>query len=101
MKAYALDLRERVVKFTQNGGSKAEAARRFDLARSSVYRYLVAAQKGALTPKKSWGIGANSIRRNFRRTLRNIPTPPARNASRCSASAITRSGCGWANWASR
>ena len=55
MKAYALDLRERVVKFIQGGGSKAEAARRFELARSSVYRYLVAAQKGALAPKKSWG----------------------------------------------
>ena len=55
MKAYALDLRERAVKFIQSGGSKAEAARRFDLARSSVYRYLVAAQKGALAPKKSWG----------------------------------------------
>ena len=55
MKAYALDLRERVVKFIQGGGSKAEAARRFDLARSSVYRYLIAAQKGALAPKKSWG----------------------------------------------
>jgi transposase len=55
MKAYALDLRERVVKFIQGGGSKAEAARRFALARSSVYRYLTAAQKGALTPKTSWG----------------------------------------------
>jgi transposase len=55
MKAYALDLRERVVKFIQSGGSKAEAARRFALARSSVYRYLAAAQKGALTPKTSWG----------------------------------------------
>ena len=55
MKAYAMDLRERVVKFIQGGGSKAEAARRFDLARSSVYRYLVAAQKGALAPKQSWG----------------------------------------------
>jgi transposase len=55
MKAYALDLRERVVKFIQSGGSKAEAARRFDMARSSVYRYLAAAQKGALAPKKSWG----------------------------------------------
>src|ERR1035438_7377973 len=55
MKAYALDLRERVVKFIQGGGSKVEAARRFELARSSVYRYLVAAQKGALPPKTSWG----------------------------------------------
>ena len=55
MKAYALDLRERVVKFLQRGGSKAEAARRFDLARSSVYRYLDAAQAGTLAPKESWG----------------------------------------------
>src|ERR1035438_5833287 len=55
MKACALDLRERVVKFIQGGGSKAEAARRFDLARSSVYRYLSAAKNGALAPKKSWG----------------------------------------------
>jgi transposase len=55
MKAYALELRERVVKFVRGGGSKAEAARRFDLARSSVYRYLDAAQQGALAPKTSWG----------------------------------------------
>ena len=55
MKAYALDLRERVVKFIQGGGSKTEAARRFDMARSSVYRYLAAAKTGALAPKKNWG----------------------------------------------
>ena len=40
MKAYALDLREQVVKFIRLGGSKAEAARRFELGRSTVYRYL-------------------------------------------------------------
>jgi transposase len=55
MKAYALDLRERVVKFINAGASKAEAARRFDLGRRTVYRYLAAAQKGTLTPKTSWG----------------------------------------------
>jgi putative transposase len=55
MKAYALDLRERVVKFVNNGGSKVEAARRFELGRQTVYRYLAAAQKGTLAPKKSWG----------------------------------------------
>jgi transposase len=55
MKAYAMDLRERVVKFIQAGGSKVEAARHFALARSSVYRYLAAAQKGTLPPKTSWG----------------------------------------------
>jgi transposase len=55
MKAYALDLRERVVKFIQTGGTKAEAARRFDLGRRTVYRYLAAAQAGTLAPKTSWG----------------------------------------------
>jgi transposase len=55
MKAYALDLRERVVKFVQAGGSKAEAVRRFELGRSTVYRYLAAVQAGTLTPKASWG----------------------------------------------
>ena len=55
MKAYALDLRERVVKFSQSGGSKAEAARRFELGRSTVYRYRAAVQTGTLAPKTSWG----------------------------------------------
>ena len=55
MKAYALDLRERVVQFVRSGGSKAEAARRFQVARRSVYRYLAAAQNGTLAPKASWG----------------------------------------------
>jgi transposase len=55
MKAYALDLRERVVKFIQSGGAKAEAARRFELGRSTVYRYLDAVQAGTLAPKASWG----------------------------------------------
>jgi len=55
MKAYALNLRERVVKFITNGGTKAGAARRFALGRRTVYRYLAAAQMGTLPPKTSWG----------------------------------------------
>lgn len=55
MKAYALDLRERVVKFLGAGGAKVEAARRFGVGRRTVYRYLEAAQKDMLTPKTSWG----------------------------------------------
>ena len=55
MKAYALDLRQRVVNFIKSGGSKAEAARRFALGRSTVYRYLDAVHAGTLAPKKSWG----------------------------------------------
>ena len=50
-----MDLRERVLNFINEGGTKAEAARRFKLARSSVYRYVEAGQKGALKPKSSWG----------------------------------------------
>ncbi len=34
-----MDLRKRVVTFVQNGGSKAEAARRFQVGRASVYRW--------------------------------------------------------------
>jgi transposase len=55
MKAYALDLRERVIKFLEAGGSKVEAARRFDLGRRTVYRYLAAAKAGTLAPKTTWG----------------------------------------------
>ena len=55
MKAYALDLRERVVKFIQAGGSKVEAGRRFSLGRSTIYRYLAAVKSNTLAPKTSWG----------------------------------------------
>ena len=55
MRAYTLDLRERVVRFVNRGGTKAEAARRFALGRRTVYRYVAAAQTGTLPPKTSWG----------------------------------------------
>src|SRR5579863_633917 len=55
MKAYTKDLRERVVKFIQAGGTRAEAARRFSLGERSVYRYLAAAKTDTLAPKTTWG----------------------------------------------
>jgi hypothetical protein len=55
MKAYGLDLRERIVSFVKAGGSKVEAARRFRVARKTVYNYLALVQAGALAPKTSWG----------------------------------------------
>ena len=73
MKAYALDLRERVVNFLQGGGSKAEAARRFALARSSVYRYLAAAKHGTLAPKTSWGNGASSTPKKLSAHVKKHP----------------------------
>ena len=102
MKAYALDLRERVVKFIAGGGSKAEAARRFDLARSSVYRYLVAAQNGRIAPENKLGhLAQTRPGKTPRPRQKTSRRHPQRTPSRCLASAITRSGCGWGSWASR
>src|SRR5215831_5046727 len=55
MKAYTLDLRERVVEFIAAGGTRSEAARFFRLGERSVYRYLAAAKTNTLAPKTSWG----------------------------------------------
>jgi putative transposase len=46
---YSVDLRERVVAFVKEGGSKAEAARRFGVTRSCVYDWL---SREDLKPKK-------------------------------------------------
>jgi transposase-like protein len=100
MKAYGLDLRERVVKFINEGASKVGAARRFDLGRRTVYRYLAAARKGTLTPKQVGDTGANSTRTSSSPTSKNIPTPPSRNSKPALASAITPSGCACASSAS-
>jgi putative transposase len=55
MKAYSLDLRQRVVAYVENGGKKTEAARRFGVGRDTVYRFLNAAKSKTLAPKTSWG----------------------------------------------
>jgi len=44
-----VDLRQRVVAFVQGGGSKAEAARRFEVCRSCVYHWL---KRDSLEPKQ-------------------------------------------------
>jgi len=54
MKAHAIELRERVVRFVKQGGSKVETAKRFDVGRQTVYRYIRAEQAGRLAPKP-WG----------------------------------------------
>ena len=55
MKAYAMDLRQRVVAYAKEGHSKVQTAQVFKIARRSVYRYLKAEETGMLEPKKSWG----------------------------------------------
>ena len=34
---YSLDLRQRVVNFVKKGGSKAEASRRYEMGRDTIY----------------------------------------------------------------
>ena len=55
MKAHGIELRQRIIKFVKHGGSKQETARRFEVSRSTVYRYLELETQGRLEPKKSWG----------------------------------------------
>ena len=38
--AHSSDLRTRVLQFIENGGSKAEAAKRFSVGRTAIYRWL-------------------------------------------------------------
>jgi putative transposase len=55
MKAHGMELRARIIRFVKRGGSKLEASRRFEVSRSTVYRYLGLENAGRLEPKKSWG----------------------------------------------
>ena len=38
--SYSVDLRKRVVNYIESGGSKSEAARRFEVSRKTVYNWL-------------------------------------------------------------
>ena len=54
MKAYSIDLRERVVRFVGDGNSKAEASRRFKVSWRTVLRWCKAGL-GNLAPKPQGG----------------------------------------------
>ena len=56
MKAYSVDLRQRIVAAVRGGMSKAEAARTFRVGATSVKRYVARAQQGeSLEPGKAPG----------------------------------------------
>ena len=55
MKAYSIDLRERIVRAVEAGKAKSEVARLFDVNVSTVKRYLVRSEQHALAPRKSPG----------------------------------------------
>jgi transposase len=56
MKAYSIDLREKIVAAVGDGMSKAQAARTFGVGATSVKRYVKLAEKGkSLRPGKAPG----------------------------------------------
>jgi putative transposase len=55
--SYSIDLRERVVKFVEEGGSIAEGARLFDVSRPTIYQWIKKKSSGSLKdnpPKRPW-----------------------------------------------
>lgn len=55
--SYSIDLREKVIKFIENGSSIIEAACIFDISRPTIYRWLEKKKLGCLkdpTPKRPW-----------------------------------------------
>jgi len=73
VKQYELKIRQAVVDFINNGGSKIDAARRFNLSRSTVYRCIAADGKGTLEPKKRIGVGRKIDPDVLRKVLEENP----------------------------
>jgi transposase len=70
MKAYSIDLRERVVAAVQRGISKAQTARTFGVGATSVKRYVNLAQQGrSLEPGKAPGRESKKLGQSGMRLL--------------------------------
>ena len=56
MKPYSTDMRERIVRFVTDGGTKAEASRKFNVCYKTVQRYVSKTEHGeSLTPRPQGG----------------------------------------------
>ena len=97
MKAYSVDLREKIVAAVRRGMSKAQVARTFGVSATSVKRYVKLAEEGnSLTPGKAPGkqskLGASGMRL-LEEDLRARPTASAgrkaKRPLRCRASSVT------------
>jgi putative transposase len=62
--AYSIDLRIRVISFVESGGSLSEAARRFEINRSTVYEWLHLKQETASLSKRLLVRNARKISRD-------------------------------------
>ena len=61
---YSTDLRTRTLSFIKEGGTKAEAARRFDVARSTIFTWLKQSEQhkaGKPGPKSSWKFDQDAL----------------------------------------
>jgi transposase len=74
MKAYSIDLRERVVGFVNGGGTRAAACRRFKVSRWTVYRYLDSARGGRLAPKPRGGSAKRFTDERLRQEVKASPS---------------------------
>ena len=74
MKAYTVELRERIVRFVEKGGSKVEASAHFKVGRRTIYRYLAAAQSGSLSPKPQPGRKKSFSDGSLRKAVKERPT---------------------------
>ena len=57
--SYSIDLRKRVLDFIEGGGSKVEAAKRYNISRGTIYKWLKASDP--LTPQKPGPRGPRCI----------------------------------------
>jgi len=74
MKAYSVELRERIVGFVEKGGSKVDAAAHFKVGRRTVYRYLHASRSGNLAPKPQPGRKKTFDDESLRREVKTRPS---------------------------
>ena len=78
MKAYSVDLRERIVAAVRGGMSKAEAARTFGVGATSVKRYVSLAEQGrSLEPGKASGRESKLGERGMKLLEEDLHTHPA------------------------
>jgi transposase-like protein len=74
MKAYSLDLREKIVEYVKKGVSKSETARRFGVHRATVKRYCKRLDEhDTLQPRKAPGKGTEAGREGEEAPFRRPP----------------------------
>ena len=93
MKAYSIDLRKKIVESVRKGISKSETARRFDVNRSTVQRYIKQLdEEGSLAPKKRPGsrpkLDESALLVLEQDLERVVPGPPIDRGARFSTGSV-------------